>query len=69
MDVKMLGGECRNVWSLKVDSAKANSGQSADGAPLRKEELVARRVLDGLKQIVDSGESGCLRMCPKYLIR
>lgn len=42
--------------------------QCARGAPLRNEESIVLRVLDGMKQIMDSGDSGCLRMWSKNLI-
>lgn len=49
-------------------AANASSGQCAHGAPLRNQELMVLRVLDKLKQIVDSRDSGYLRMWHKYLI-
>ena len=38
------------------------------GGPLLKGELMVRRVLEGLKQISDSGLLGCLSIWPRYWI-
>lgn len=39
------------------------------GAPCRKGEGIVRSECDRLNIVIDSAESGCLRMCPRYLIR
>jgi hypothetical protein len=55
--------------ALWAASAKANPGQCASGAPLRTGDGIVWREWEGLNILMDSEESGCLSMWPRYLIR